>query len=278
MDRRAAAEAIAIRTADEAEARAMRAMAACAPRAVLGAFRPDAPRIDGSTLLMSRGLPAWLFSRVIGLGDGMPATEAMLDQILTLYRRADCTSPWIHLTPGALPEALPAWLAARGFHPARRRTWAKMLRGREAPPERRTDFMVIGLGARHAAAAGALVRDVFGLPAPVEAWFAALVEEPGWRAFGAFDGAQLVGVGFVYVDGPLAWLGAGATIPAMRGRGAQGALLARRIEHAIALGCGSIVSETGESVAGEPNPSLANLHRVGFQQVCSRANLAQVST
>jgi hypothetical protein len=33
-------------------------------------------------------------------------------------------------------------------------------------------------------------------------------------------------------------------------------------------------TETGESIAGEPNPSLRNIRRAGFVQVCSRLNYA----
>jgi len=33
------------------------------------------------------------------------------------------------------------------------------------------------------------------------------------------------------------------------------------------------VTETGEAVDGEPNPSLANMLRVGFRKVSARHNL-----
>ena len=38
--------------------------------------------------------------------------------------------------------------------------------------------------------------------------------------------------------------------------------------------CTVIATETGESIAGEVNPSLNNIRRAGFVQVCSRLNYA----
>jgi GNAT superfamily N-acetyltransferase len=66
----------------------------------------------------------------------------------------------------------------------------------------------------------------------------------------------------------------GATLPEYRRRGAQTALLAARIAAAAAADCTVLATETGESIAGEPNPSLANIRRAGFTQACSRLNYA----
>jgi L-amino acid N-acyltransferase YncA len=68
------------------------------------------------------------------------------------------------------------------------------------------------------------------------------------------------------------WIGVGAALAECRGRGAQTALLATRIRTAAELGCHVISTETGEPVADEPNPSLTNIRRAGFVQVCSRLN------
>jgi hypothetical protein len=65
----------------------------------------------------------------------------------------------------------------------------------------------------------------------------------------------------------------GSVAESHRRRGGQQALLARRIVDAIDAGCTAIVSETGEPIADEPNPSLANLLRCGFKVVASRLNL-----
>jgi len=45
-----------------------------------------------------------------------------------------------------------------------------------------------------------------------------------------------------------------------------------RIEQAIAAGCAEIVTETGEPIGDEPNPSLHNMHACGFSAAYSRLN------
>lgn len=55
---------------------------------------------------------------------------------------------------------------------------------------------------------------------------------------------------------------------------AQRAPMALRVREAIAAGCARIVTETGEPVSDEPNPSLANMQWCGFRRVASRLNYA----
>src|SRR4051812_38749252 len=75
-----------------------------------------------------------------------------------------------------------------------------------------------------------------------------------------------------------AWLGMGAVLPAYRRRGGQGSLMALRISDAIDAGARHIVTETGEALSGEANPSLTNMHRCGFVTVASRLNYAGPAT
>ena len=63
-----------------------------------------------------------------------------------------------------------------------------------------------------------------------------------------------------------------ATRPSHRRRGAQGALLARRIRDAADLGCRWLVTETGEDLPERPNPSFRNMLRTGFELAYQRAN------
>lgn len=88
----------------------------------------------------------------------------------------------------------------------------------------------------------------------------------------AFDGDRAVAVGLLFLDGGAGYLAAGATLPDARGRGAQGALMARRVRDALALGCRVIATETGEEIPGEPNPSHNNMVRCGFRVLYKRPN------
>jgi len=259
-----------VRLADAIEARASADMYAAAPPAL--ELRVET--VLGATVLLAPKIPVSYFNRAIGLGVHEPATEAALDAIVGLFRAGGVAEYWIHLSAAARPAAIETWLAARGFAPPPRRTWAKFLRGpelRHAP----ADGLDVRLAEpRDAAQLGQLVCAAFGMPPPLAGWFGALVGRPKWRVFLGEAAGRIVATGSVFVDGASAWLGVGATHPEFRNRGAQNALLAARINAAAAAGCTVLATETGESVGGEVNPSLNNIRRAGFVQVSSRLNYA----
>jgi GNAT superfamily N-acetyltransferase len=51
--------------------------------------------------------------------------------------------------------------------------------------------------------------------------------------------------GAAFIDGKACWIGVGGTLASHRGRGAQSALLAARIETATHEGCTTLTTETG---------------------------------
>ena len=115
----------------------------------------------------------------------------------------------------------------------------------------------------------------YGIPLALAPWFVALVGRPGWEfRVGVADDGRIVAAGAVYLREGTGWVGVGATLSECRRRGAQSALLAERIEVAVAAGCTILATETGEAVGDEANPSLSNIRRCGFEQVCSRLNFA----
>ena len=57
-----------------------------------------------------------------------------------------------------------------------------------------------------------------------------------------------------------------------RGKGAQSAILAARIEAAAAAGCEIVTTETGAPRDGQPGPSYRNIVRAGFEPHYVRAN------
>ena len=261
--------------ADAIEAAACREMYAAAPAPLAARLGLEVRRVAGATLLMAPGAPEAFLNRVIGLGLERPASEDDLDAVLAAYRGA--RNWWVHVGPGAEPPELVAWLAARGFAPARRRAWAKVLRGTLAPPEIATPLEVRAARAGEEDPLGERIAAAFGMPAAFAPWFAALAQRDRWRAAVALEGGRVVGGGLLYLDGGDAWLGMGAVAQESRGQHAHRALMALRIREAIAAGAARIFTETGEPVGDEPNPSLANMHWCGFRRVCSRLNYAAPS-
>jgi len=260
--------------ADAIEAAAYRDLVAAAPAAIRRETGARASELAGATLLIAPGAPLPLFNRVIGLGMHQPAQERHLDAAIAEYRRSGCAEFWVHVSPGSQPAELPRWLETRGLAPPQRKSWAKMLRGRVAPPEIDTRLQVRRALPGDGGRIGTMICAAYGLPAPFAEWFDALPSRPRWRAHVALEDARIVAAGFLFLDDTRAWLGAAGTLSEFRRRGAQGALMARRISDAIEVGCTVIATETGEPVGDEPNPSLQNMRRCGFEQVASRLNYA----
>lgn len=259
---------------DDVEAAAFVDLWAAAPPELALRLGLEVHRQAGATLLVAAGLPSPLFNRVIGLGMHQPATDADVDTIAAVYRDAGVASWWLHWNPAAGPADMPARLEARGFKLPPRCSWAKVWRGPEPAPAIMTSLRVAVARDAEVGATMQAVHRAFEMPPFMAAWLSAVHGRPGWRVYTAADGDAIVGGGCLYLDGDRAWLGMGSVLDTHRRRGGQGALMALRIADAVAAGCRHIVTETGEPIAGEPNPSLANMRRCGFETVCSRLNYA----
>jgi hypothetical protein len=262
--------AVAVLEAIEREA--CRDIVASAPAAWAAGAGLRHERIGSADLLLLAAVPIGHFNRLVGLGVEAPASEAMLDTALARFAAAGIEEFFVHLSPGARPAALPSWLAARGLVP-HRRAWAKLWRDDSPPPTMPTTLRIDEVGPERAGDFALAACEGLGLPPALRPWRAALVGRPGWRTYVAYDGSVPAASGALYCRDGLAWLGVGATIPAWRRQGAQGALIARRIADALAAGCRDIVADTSEPVPGEPGPAYANMLRNGFRVVYSRPNL-----
>jgi len=258
--------------ADQVEAAAYADLFEAAPEELKTGLDIRVERIAGMTLLIAPGAPVTIFNRVMGLGLEQPASESDVEAVLAAYKQAEVRTWWLHWNPFAQPKQFPASLRALGFKEPSRRAWAKMMRGTEPPPRIRTDLNIAPAHQHNVEAAMGEVAQAFGMPPVMARWLAALQGRPRWKVYVVADQGRPVGGGCLFVDGGCAWLGVAAIAESHRRRGAQGAVMALRIEEAIAAGCMHIVTETGEPVADEPNPSLSNMKRCGFRQVASRLN------
>lgn len=227
-------------------------------------------RSGGAALLIASSLPIILFNRVIGLGLREPTTEAAVDEILMRYRVAGSSAFAVQLSPSAAPSDLPARLRARGL--PLRDNWAKVYRAARPDVIVQTDLRVERIDRARAVAFAEISCTAFGMPAVMQPWLTAGVGQPGWAHYLAFDGETPVAGGALFVKGDVGWLGIASTLPAHRRRGAQGALMARRIHDAAELGCRWVVTETGEDTPEQPNPSYHNMLRSGFVLAYQRPN------
>jgi GNAT superfamily N-acetyltransferase len=181
------------------------------------------------------------------------------------------TSHVVSVPPGS--ESLVARLRSLGY--AEGYAWMKFSRDDGAAiPGPRTDLHIsdLRISPTEDAAPFAAVAAGCGIPAGPAAALAQIVAAPGWLCFVAWAGVEPAGVGALYVDGPGAWLGVAFTLPAFRGRGAQTAILAARIDAARAAGATLLVTETGERLPDRPAASYRNILRAGFREEYRRSN------
>ena len=196
-----------------------------------------------------------LFNRVLGLTD-----HGHLSELEGWSRARDCPLA-VSVSGGA---ELERELGRRGYE--RSRTYMKFRRDSGPAHEHTTSLQVSQLDREHAHEFGAVVTTVFGVPEPMARWLAALCERESWICFGAFDEDGLVGTGAAYVAGKHAWFGIATTLPQARGRGAQTAILARRVDAARAAGARVFSVETADRADGEAGPSFRNVARAGFEE------------
>jgi hypothetical protein len=80
------------------------------------------------------------------------------------------------------------------------------------------------------------------------------VGRPGWRHYLAYAGDTPIASAAMYVSGEAAWCGFAATDAAHRKRGAQRALVVRRLLDAAAVGCSRVSVETAEDALSRTLP------------------------
>jgi GNAT superfamily N-acetyltransferase len=216
----------------------------------------EVAEIGGATCFALRRLPVRIFNRVAGLQSTAP-----LDEIAAFYGE----SPWwVSDSHGLGPE-----LEQRGF--TRDYGWMKFSRG-VGPREARSDLDVAAVGPDRAADFAVVVRGGYDMPGWAVPLAANVVGRPGWTCYVAYAGGEPAGAGALFVLGAVGWLGFAATLPPFRGRGAQSAILAARIEEARVRGCTTVVTETGELEEGRPSSSYRNIVRAGFREAGVRPN------
>lgn len=244
-------------------------------RAAPAAWRCTAEQTPAGWLLLAPTLDLLLFNRLIGCGLNAPAPRSDLQAALARYRAAGMTRFGVQLCPAAHPPALSGWLEEEGL--ARRDNWSKVYRaaGDLSPVE--TDLSVEAVDEAQSGIFAAITCAAFGMPRQLEPWIASTVGRPNWHHYIALDGRDPVGAGALFLSGDIGWLGIAGTLPAARRRGAQSALMARRLKDGQRLGCRWFVTETGQDTPEHPNPSFHNMLRAGFTVAYQRPNYLAVA-
>jgi GNAT superfamily N-acetyltransferase len=260
--------------ADFIEANAWSDCLAAAPPS-LGCEVSRIPGTDG-VVLRTSGVPAPLLNRVIGLSPAIALSNTTLDWIKQEFHRGGIADFWISVWDGLETNPLKSELDRAGWQADCHTILCKFLFDLQAvaPTPAQASVLSVRLASvsEHATAGDIICRS-FGLPDTMAPWMAAMVARPNWQMYFACDQQGTpVAAGAVFINGPHAWLGMGATLPEFRQQGAQQLLLAARLAAARAAGCVVAGIETEASIDGEVRHSLNNIRRAGFRLIAQRLN------
>lgn len=214
--------------------------------------------------------PSILINRCLGLGTRQEPTHQILNEIVEDYRAWSVGNYFLHLYDDEASDKFRKHIAAVGLAPTR--GWMKFKRDASPAPQRQTDLEVRRVGPNQSQDFGKIVAGAFGMTEAAAPLLAGLANDPNWYLFVSYDGETPAGAGGLYVTGDVAWTEWGATEPEFRRRGSQGAIMTKRIETAIEMGCRHIFTETGEAVDGDPQHSYGNILRFGFEELRLRQN------
>ena len=182
-------------------------------------------------------------------------TREGVQRLAGLFDEAGVGRFFFWLSPGPDMESVRDWLLEAGLSRFPYVAYPTLVRGvhESAPVE--TDLEVRELAVGEAAGFADGLGDA--------AWpeYLPSIGAPGFFHFMAFDRRRPVASAVLCVSGELGYLGMARTAEPDRRRGAQRALIAKRIEKARALGCRTLASETLSILT----TSLGNLQKAGFQ-------------
>ena len=212
-------------------------------------------------------------NRAIGLGLGVPPSGADVDRVLERFRALGSPRFFIPVAPVAGADAVAGLLEARGLRSYN--NWMRLRRSITAklPDDARSPSVEIRrIGVDQADVFSEIVATAFQYPPEISPLAGQAVGRPNWTHYLGYEGGRPVACAAMRVEGEAAWFGFAATLPEARGRGAQTALVRRRLADARAAGCRWVSVETAEQTGSRDAPSFRNLTRLGFEVAYRRPN------
>jgi len=259
-----------LRRMELCEAAGWETMCKAAPPDVQAAMGMRMVRIGGAMVGITPKVDILAYNRTIGLGIGEPATAGALDRIIETYREAGVPRFFVLWPDFAEPGGFPEVLRQRGL--SHYNNWAKLYRDLKEIPSPRTDLRIEAIGPERSADFARIISTAFEWPEITGRYIAGPIGQPGWRHYLAFDGDRPVAAACYHAHDGIAWLEISATLPEARGRGAQTALIARRLQDGAEDGCTVAMVETAEQTPSKEAPSYRNVTRMGFQVAHLRPN------
>jgi hypothetical protein len=180
-----------------------------------------------------------------------------INHLIDLFAAEGVRRFFVWLSPGPDIDRARGWIENSGLSRIRHVGYPTLCRERHPPAHFNTDLEIRQVGPEEIAAA----REQLGAEM-LWAGYARSAGHEGFFHYMAFDGRRPVAFAALGVFEDIGYLTAAGTAEADRKRGAQQALIARRIARAEQAGCSIEVSETLHML----EHSLRNLRRAGFEE------------
>jgi hypothetical protein len=248
---------------------------AAAPADFAHQFQLAIRRVKNVVLTHCKTIPFVHFNCVKNLGMVEPATEDLLDEVLTIYREAGVRHLTFYHIPHSQPSRLRDWLKARGFR--RQGGWERIYRDRRPPTDMvvapNDGFEVEKVTSATAHGWASYLDTLYGLP--TLPWLLALVERPGWHHYLLRRNQRIVAVRTMYVGGEgMAWLGIDAPVPGLM---APSYDLDLRLCQAIVkdgldLGVRYFVADIEAPASAMNTPAYHNFEALGFKRPYFRSH------
>jgi hypothetical protein len=216
--------------------------------------------------LASRAANIVAVNRAIGFGFERRLDRAQLEEIRAFYREQKKARWFLECSPHASID-MAAVEDAGGEIGGTLVKLAANLTDLADLPAPRVD--IVNASRSDASTFMDLVGTQLGVPEELRFGIVSTIGEPRWHFyFVVLDGQPVAGAA-MFIQGDGAWLGNAGTLPEYRNRGAQAALLVRRVQDARRAGCRWASAEAFPET-GEPNPSLRNMKRLGLREMYHR--------
>jgi hypothetical protein len=229
--------------------------------------------VADAVLLSVNRIDVLALNRVIGLGLRASPSDAALLEVMGALAQTGSPRCFVPLAPVAGHKSLATRLEGLGLR--HYNNWIRLRRelsGLADLPAGQSAFEIRHIGAEDAGAFGQIVATAFDYPPAIAPLAAQTVGRPRWNHYMAFEGVTPIATGAMYLTGDAAWFGFAATDAGHRKRGAQQALVVRRLKDAANAGCTWVSVETAEDTVTRDAPSFRNLRRLGFEVAYRRPN------
>jgi hypothetical protein len=199
-------------------------------------------------------------NRVYLCGAAAGMDSGSIRRLIDLFASAGIARFFVWLSPGPDMETVRDCLEQSGLSRIRHVGYPTLCRTGHSPVPVNTDLDVREVSADEIAAS----REALGAtPWPV---YEQTASKPGFFHYMASDGKRPVAVAALCIFEDLGYLMAASTMEGDRKRGAQQALIAKRLQRVEQVGCAMAVSETLYML----EHSYRNLQRAGFPEACEK--------